>query len=558
MLYLIADQLGFPGILNLIRYISFRAGAASATALLIGLLLGPRFISWLRVRQGKGQPIREDGPQSHLAKRGTPTMGGLLILISVAAVGAAVDGPPQPLRLGLPAGRRGFGLIGFLDDYDKVKKAHHAGLNGRTRLALEFLIAGAATALIVHYGSGDLYVPFHQGRCFTSAGPISPCGAFVIVAFGNAVNLTDGLDGLATMPVIIASIAFLLISYLVGNAKFAAYLGIPHFLGVGDLTVLLLAIVGAGLAFLWFNAPPAAVFMGDTGSLALGGALGAVSVATHHEFVLAIVGGIFVVEALSVVIQVAVYKRTGKRVFLMAPIHHHFEQLGWSEPTVVIRFWIISFVLALAGPQHPQAAVITASAFAGKHYAVYGLARSGLATVEALLASGAKVTAWDARKRRGKLLPSIEGGGPRSAGGGCYVRTPPSSLCAAASPIGRSSHDRRPRHRRPHPIRQPGRHPRPPPQPPPDRAARPRCRRRNHRRHRAVRPRPARAAAAQGRRHHRHQRQVDHHRARPPHPRDRRRADDDGRQHRPARSSPRTRCPKAASMSSNCRAIRST
>jgi phospho-N-acetylmuramoyl-pentapeptide-transferase len=174
-------------------------------------------------------------------------------------------------------------------------------------------------------------------------------GAFVIVSFGNAVNLTDGLDGLATMPVIIASVAFLMIAYLVGNAKFADYLGIPHILGVGDLTVLCLAIVGAGLAFLWFNAPPAAVFMGDTGSLALGGALGAIAVAAHHEFVLVIIGGLFVLEALSVVIQVAVYKRTGKRVFLMAPIHHHFEHLGWSEPTVVIRFWIVSFVLALAG-----------------------------------------------------------------------------------------------------------------------------------------------------------------------------------------------------------------
>ena len=349
MLYLIAEQLGFPGILNLIRYISFRAGAASATALLIGLLLGPRFISWLRVRQGKGQPIREDGPQSHLAKRGTPTMGGLLILISVGlSVLLWMDlRNPYVWACLLVAG--GFGLIGFLDDYDKVKKAHHAGLKGRTRLALEFLIAGVATALIVWFGSGDLYLPFHTGPVLHLGWAYIAFGAFVIVAFGNAVNLTDGLDGLATMPVIIASIAFLLIAYLVGNAKFAAYLGIPHFLGVGDLTVLLLAIVGAGLAFLWFNAPPAAVFMGDTGSLALGGALGAVSVATHHEFVLAIVGGIFVVEALSVVIQVAVYKRTGKRVFLMAPIHHHFEHLGWSEPTVVIRFWIVSFVLALAG-----------------------------------------------------------------------------------------------------------------------------------------------------------------------------------------------------------------
>jgi phospho-N-acetylmuramoyl-pentapeptide-transferase len=349
MLYLIADQLGFPGILNLVRYISFRAGAASATALLIGLLLGPKFISWLRVRQGKGQPIREDGPQSHLAKRGTPTMGGLLILISVSVSVLLWMNLANPYVWACLLVAGGFGLIGFLDDYDKVKKAHHAGLKGRTRLALEFLIAGAATALIVWYGSGDLYLPFHQGPVLHLGWAYIAFGAFVIVAFGNAVNLTDGLDGLATMPVIIASIAFLLISYLVGNAKFAAYLGIPHFLGVGDLTVLLLAVVGAGLAFLWFNAPPAAVFMGDTGSLALGGALGAVSVATHHEFVLAIVGGVFVVEALSVIIQVAVYKRTGKRVFLMAPIHHHFEQLGWSEPTVVIRFWIISFVLALAG-----------------------------------------------------------------------------------------------------------------------------------------------------------------------------------------------------------------
>ena len=349
MLYIIADQLGFPGILNLIRYISFRAGAASATALLIGLLLGPKFISWLRVRQGKGQPIRTDGPQSHLAKRGTPTMGGLLILIAVIVsvlLWMEINNPYVWACLLVTAG---FGLIGWLDDYDKVKKAHHAGLSGRTRLALEFLIAGVATWIIIHFGTSDLYIPFKQGPLINLGWFYIPFGAFVIVAFGNAVNLTDGLDGLATMPVIIASLAFLLIAYLVGNARFADYLGLPHILGVGDLTVLCLAIVGAGLAFLWFNAPPAAVFMGDTGSLALGGALGAVAVATHHEFVLVVIGGLFVVEALSVVIQVAVYKRTGKRVFLMAPIHHHFEHMGWSEPTVVIRFWIISFVLALAG-----------------------------------------------------------------------------------------------------------------------------------------------------------------------------------------------------------------
>jgi len=349
MLYLIAEQLGFPGIFNLIRYLSFRAGAASATALLIGLLLGPWLIGWLRAKQGKGQPIREDGPQSHLAKRGTPTMGGLLILTSVAiSVLLWMDLRNQYVWACLLV-TGGFGLIGWLDDYDKVRKSHHAGLSGKTRLALEFLIAGVATFLIVRTGGTGLHLPFVKETVVDLGWFYILFGAFVIVAFGNAVNLTDGLDGLATMPVIIASIAFLLITYLVGNARFANYLGIPHVPGAGDLTVLCLAIVGAGLAFLWFNAPPAAVFMGDTGSLALGGALGAIAVATHHEFVLAIVGGLFVVEALSVVIQVAVYKRTGKRVFLMAPIHHHFEHLGWSEPTVVIRFWIISFVLALAG-----------------------------------------------------------------------------------------------------------------------------------------------------------------------------------------------------------------
>lgn len=349
MLYLIAEYLGFPGVLNLIRYISFRAGAATATALAIGLFLGPWFINFLRVKQGKGQPIRVDGPQSHLAKRGTPTMGGLLILVSLTIAVLLWMDLRNPYVWACLLVTIGFGVIGFLDDYDKVKKAHHAGIPGKLRLLLEFVIAGVATWLMVSVSGTQLYLPFIQGSVLDIGWLYIAFGAFVIVAFGNAVNLTDGLDGLATMPVVIAALAFVLIAYLCGNARFADYLGIPHVPGVGDLTVLLLAIVGACLAFLWFNAPPAAVFMGDTGSLALGGALGAVAVATHHEFVLAVIGGLFVVEALSVIIQVFVYKRTGKRVFLMAPIHHHFEHKGWSEPTVVIRFWIIAFVLALAG-----------------------------------------------------------------------------------------------------------------------------------------------------------------------------------------------------------------
>jgi phospho-N-acetylmuramoyl-pentapeptide-transferase len=345
----IAEQLGFPGVMNLFRYITFRAGGATATALFLGLLIGPKFIGWLRVRQGKGQPIRLDGPESHLAKRGTPTMGGLMILTSLSvSMLLWMDFTNRYLWACLFI-TVGFGLIGFLDDYDKVTKRSHKGVSARMRLLAEFLVAGIGCTIITWGAGTELYIPFYKGPV-VDLGFVYPFfAAFVVVAFGNAVNLTDGLDGLASMPVIIASLAFLIIAYLVGNAKFATYLGIPYVPGVGNLTVLCSAIVGAGLAFLWFNAPPAAVFMGDTGSLALGGALGSIAVATQHEIVLGIIGGLFVVEAMSVIIQVFFYKRTGKRVFKMAPIHHHFEQMGWSEPTVVIRFWIVAFVLALAG-----------------------------------------------------------------------------------------------------------------------------------------------------------------------------------------------------------------
>jgi phospho-N-acetylmuramoyl-pentapeptide-transferase len=345
----IAEQLGFPGVLNLIRYISFRAGAATATALFLGLLIGPKFIGWLRVRQGKGQPIREDGPQTHLAKRGTPTMGGLMILTSLTVSMLLWMDFRNTYLWACLFITVGFGAIGFHDDYDKVTKRSHKGVSARVRLLAEFVVAGIGVGVITWGAGSELYIPFYNGPVIDLGIGYVFFGAFVVVAFGNAVNLTDGLDGLASMPVIIASLAFLVFSYLVGNAKFAAYLGIPYVHGVGDLTVLCSAIVGAGLAFLWFNAPPAAVFMGDTGSLALGGALGAVAVATHHEFVLAIIGGLFVLEAVSVIVQVFWFKRTGRRVFRMAPIHHHFEHLGWSEATVVIRFWIVSFVLALAG-----------------------------------------------------------------------------------------------------------------------------------------------------------------------------------------------------------------
>ena len=349
MLYLLAEWLQFEGLSNLIRYQTFRAGAVLLTALVIGLLIGPRFIDMLRVRQGKGQPIREDGPQTHLAKRGTPTMGGLMILVSLMLSLLIWMDLRNPFIWACLAVTGGFGIIGFLDDYDKVTKASHKGVSAKVRLLMEFVVAGVASWIIVSQINTFLYVPFINNFGIELGWFYYVFAAVVIVGAGNAVNLTDGLDGLATMPVIIAAGTFAVISYLVGRVDYSAYLGIPYVEGAGELAIFCAAIMGAGLAFLWFNAPPAAVFMGDTGSLALGGALGAIAVASHHEVVLGIVGGLFVFEALSVIIQVFWFKRTGKRVFRMAPIHHHFEQLGWSESKVVIRFWIVAIVLALLG-----------------------------------------------------------------------------------------------------------------------------------------------------------------------------------------------------------------
>lgn len=349
MFYWLAQWLEFEGIFNVFRYLSFRSGAAVGTALFIGMVIGPRFISMLRMRQGKGQPIREDGPITHLKKAGTPTMGGLMILISLVTSLLLWMDLSNVFVWSCILVTLGFGAIGFMDDYDKVKKASHKGISGKVRLTLEFAVAGLAVWLITQQIGTSLYVPFFNDVQINLGWAYLPFAAFVIVGAGNAVNLTDGLDGLATMPVAIASATFLVLVYLSGNAVFSEYLGIPFVKGAGELAIFCACIIGACLAFLWFNAPPAAVFMGDTGSLALGGALGTIAVSIHHEIVLAIVGGLFVLEAVSVIVQVFFFKRTGRRVFRMAPIHHHFEQLGWSESTIVIRFWIISLVLALAG-----------------------------------------------------------------------------------------------------------------------------------------------------------------------------------------------------------------
>jgi phospho-N-acetylmuramoyl-pentapeptide-transferase len=350
LLYPYADQFA---VLNLFKYLTFRTGGAILTAMIISFLIGPTVIRTLKKRQKKGQPIRSDGPETHLKKSGTPTMGGIMIIFSVmisTLLWVDIYNPYMWVVLGVFLG---FGAIGFADDYSKLTKTSHKGVPGKLRLFLEVMIALVAVEAVMVLTTGSLgtslAIPFFKNFLIDLGWFFLPFGIFVLVGSANAVNLTDGLDGLAMGSIMIAAACFGIISYLVGNAVFAEYLQIQNVKDVGELAIFCGALFGAGLGFLWFNAPPAMVFMGDTGSLSMGGALGAIAVISKHEIVLAIVGGLFVIETLSVIIQVVSFKSTGKRVFRMAPLHHHFEKLGWPETQVVVRFWIISIVLALIG-----------------------------------------------------------------------------------------------------------------------------------------------------------------------------------------------------------------
>ena len=353
MLTFLADFSQTFGALNVFRYITFRTGGATVTALLLVFLFGPAIINALRLKQGKGQPIRLDGPESHLlTKKGTPTMGGLMILFGAVVSILLWANPKSPFVWIVLMVTLGFGAIGFYDDYLKVTRQTHDGFSGRARLALEAVIAGSACAAMTYFGPSNitgLALPLVNGFVLDMGLFFILFGSFVIIGAGNAVNLTDGLDGLAIVPVMIAAGTFGVIAWVVGNAIFSTHLGVNFVPGTGELAVVCGAVIGAGLGFLWFNAPPASIFMGDTGSLALGGMLGTIAVATKHEIVLAIVGGLFVLEAMSVILQVGYFKMTGKRIFLMAPFHHHLEKMGWQEPQIVIRMWIFSFMLAMVG-----------------------------------------------------------------------------------------------------------------------------------------------------------------------------------------------------------------
>jgi len=353
MLNLLAPYADQFVLFNLFRYITVRSGGAFLTALMISFIMGPRVIAWLKSKQGEGQPIRTDGPEGHLKKKGTPTMGGFLILMALSVSTLVWMDLSNGFVWVTLFVTMGFGAVGFADDYRKLTRRSHNGVSGRKRLLLECVIAGlGAVAIVQLTGDGlatKFALPFLKNALFEFGIFFVPVAMFVIVGASNSVNLTDGLDGLAIVPAMIAAASFGLIAYLAGNVVYANYLQIHHVPGTGELLVFCSALIGAGLGFLWFNAPPAMVFMGDTGSLAIGAALGAISVITKNEVVLAIIGGVFVLETVSVIVQVTSFKLTGKRVFRMAPIHHHFEKKGWHEPTIVIRFWIIAVILAIVG-----------------------------------------------------------------------------------------------------------------------------------------------------------------------------------------------------------------
>ena len=352
------------GLFRLLQSLTFRSGAALMTALFICFIIGNPLITWLKKRQGDGQPIRTDGPATHLVKQGTPTMGGAMILIGIFVSTLLWADLREPLVWIALFVIGAFGLVGFADDWIKISHQTASGLPGWLRLLLEAIAAIAAAALFLQFSDADpaflqvLYIPFFEYH--TPQDPSwNPLGIstfvflllamLVMVGASNAVNLTDGLDGLAIVPVMITAASFALIAYLVGSENYARDLALPQIDRARELALICATMVGAGLGFLWFNAPPAKVFMGDTGSLSIGAGLGVIAVMTRHEIVLGLIGGIFVLEALSVIIQVASYKLTGRRIFKMAPIHHHFEKSGWAESTIVVRFWIIAVVLALIG-----------------------------------------------------------------------------------------------------------------------------------------------------------------------------------------------------------------
>ncbi len=340
-------------IFNVFRYLTFRTGLSVISSMIIVFVVGGPFIRFIESHKITG-PIRDDGPIGHIVKKvGTPTMGGLLILIGIL-FGTLLWADLNNIYIWvLITVATSFGLLGAIDDYLKIKHKNSRGISSGMKILFQILLSLIAVLLLMKFGDNDhlknLYFPFFKNLVIHLGLFFIPFGIFIIVGSSNAVNLTDGLDGLATVPVMLVALSFTLICYVTGNTVFSEYLKIPYIANVGEASIFCGSVVGSCLGFLWYNAPPAKIFMGDTGSLSLGGSLGAVSIISKHEIVLAIIGGLFVLETVSVIIQVISFKLTGKRVFMMAPLHHHFEKKGWAESTVVIRFWIISIILALIG-----------------------------------------------------------------------------------------------------------------------------------------------------------------------------------------------------------------